>query len=142
MNKQAANGIDRRKLLVASLASIAAAVAANLVAFFIARAMFDLPADFPPLSVGAITFFTVLGTGLGALVFALLVRRSAAPVRTYWIIAIVALVLSILPNFLAAANPALFPFPGGTATAFLVLTLFHVIAAVVSVVVLTRMSRG
>ena len=142
MNKQAANGIDRRKLLVASLASIAAAVAANLVAFFIARAMFDLPADFPPLSVGAITFFTVLGTGLGALVFALLVRRSAAPVRTYWIIAIVALMLSILPNFLAAANPVLFPFPGGTATAFLVLTLFHVIAAVVSVVVLTRMSRG
>ena len=57
------------------------------------------------------------------------------------LVAVIALVLSIIPNFMAAANPAMFPFPGGTATAFLVLVLFHIIAAVVSVVVLFRMAR-
>ncbi len=44
-------------------------------------------------------------------------------------------------GWLAALNPAMFPFPGGTAAAFLVLILFHVIAAVVSVVVLIRLVR-
>lgn len=136
------NGVARDKLLVAGLASVAAAVVANIVAFFIARALFDLPADFPPLSVGAISFFTIIGTGLGALVFAWLSRRSVTPFRTYRNVAVVALILSIIPNILAAFNPAMFPFPGGTATAFLVLTLFHVIAAVVSVTVLFRLARG
>lgn len=140
VNRPTSNGVDRSKLLVAGLASVAAAVAANLIAFFIVRAFVDLPPDFPPLTVGAIAFFTILGTGLGALVFAWLARRSATPVRTYVRIAVVALVLSVIPNFLAAANPAMFPFPGGDATAFLVLTLFHVIAAAVSVVVLVRLA--
>ena len=129
---------NRGNLLRAGLLSVAAAVVANIIAYFIARAVFDLPADFPPLSVGAITFFTIIGTGLGALVFAWLARRSAAPARAYRRIAVVALIVSIIPNVPAALNPALFPFPGGTATAFLVLTLFHVVAAVVSVGVLTR----
>lgn len=121
--------------------SVAAAVVANIIAFFIARAVFDLPADFPPLSLGAITFFTILGTGVGALVYAWLARRSAAPARAYRRIAVVALIVSIIPNILAAFNPAMFPFPGGTATAFLVLTLFHFIAAVVSVAVVTWKSE-
>lgn len=136
------NGVDRGKLPVAGLASVAAAVVANLIALFIARAIFDLPAGFPPLTAGAVTFFTVIGTSLGALVFWWLSRRSATPVRTYRIVAVVALVVSIIPNLLAAINPAMFPFPGGTATAFLVLVIFHVIATVVSVGVLTRLARA
>lgn len=142
INPSSSNGVARDKLLVAGVASVAAAVVANLIAYFIARAVFDLPAGFPPLSVGAITFFTIIGTGLGALVFAWLSRRSATPFRTYRAVAVVALILSIVPNILAAFNPAMFPFPGGTATAFLVLTLFHVIAAVVSVVVLFRLVKN
>ena len=63
------NGVNRGKLVTAGLASVAAAVAANVVALFIIRALIDLPPDFPPLTVGAITFFTIIGTGLGALVF-------------------------------------------------------------------------
>lgn len=133
--------VDRSKLLTAGLASVAAAVVANIAAFFIARAVVDLPAGFPPLSVGAIAFFTIIGTGLGALVFAWLSRRSANPVRTYVIVAVIALVVSVIPNFLAAGNPAMFPFPGGNATAFLTLVVFHVVAAVVSVGVLIRMAR-
>lgn len=137
IKQSTANGTNRGNLLRAGLLSVVAAVVANIIAFFIARAVFDLPADFPPLSVGAITFFTILGTGVGALVYAWLSRRSAHPARTYRLVALVALIVSIIPNILAAVNPAMFPFPGGTATAFLVLTLFHVIAAVVSVMVLT-----
>ena len=140
-NQSLSNGVDRSKLLRAGIASVAAAVAANLVAFFIVRAVLDLPADFPPLSVGAITLFTVVGTGLGALVFAWLSRRSATPFKTYRNVAVVALIISIIPNILAAFNPATFPFPGGTAAAFMALILFHLVAFVVSVAVLFRLSR-
>jgi hypothetical protein len=136
------NGVDRSKLLVAGVASVAAAVVANIVAFFIVRGVLDLPADFPPLSVGAIVAFTLVGTGLGALGFAWLSRRSATPARTYRNVAVVAFILSIIPNLLAALNPTMFPFPGGTPTAFLALILFHVVAAVVSVTVLLRLSRA
>ncbi|CUS05810.1 conserved membrane protein of unknown function [Candidatus Promineifilum breve] len=139
--KKVSNGVNRSKLPTAGLASVAAAVAANLLAFVIIRALVDLPAGFMPLSVMSITFFTILGTGLGALLFAWLAGRSAAPFRTYRTIAIVAFVVSIIPNVLAALNPAMFPFPGGTAAAFLVLILFHVVAAVVSVAVLFRLAR-
>jgi len=140
IKQSTANGTNHGNLRRAGLLSVAAAVVANIVAFFIAKAVFDLPAGFMPLSVGAITLFTIIGTGLGALVYAWLARRSATPARTYRIIAVAALIVSIIPNILAAFNPAMFPFPGGTATAFLVLILFHVIAAVVSVVVLTRLA--
>jgi hypothetical protein len=135
------NGLGRGRLLRAGVLSVAAAVAANLIAYFILRAALDLPADFPPLSAGAITLFTIIGTGLGALAFAWLARRSATPARPYVRLAAVALVVSILPNLAAAANPALFPFPGGTTAVFLTLVVFHMIAAVVSVVVLLRLAR-
>ncbi len=141
-NNRASGGAERGNLLVAGLASVAAAIAATLLALLLVRAVVDLPADFPPLTAVAVAFFTLLGTGLGALVYAWLRRRSAAPGRTYVRVAVVALIISILPNFLAMANPALFPFPGGNATAFLVLTLFHVIAAAVSVAVLLRLAGG
>ncbi len=131
-----------RGLLIAALASVAAAVAANLIALFLVRAVVDLPDGFMPLSAGSVAAFTLIGTGLGALVYAWLRRRSAAPARTYARVAVVALIVSVIPNFLAAANPAMFPFPGGNATAFLVLTLFHVIAAAVSVTVLLRLAGG
>lgn len=134
------NGIDRRRLPRAAALSVLAAVAANLIALFAMRAALDLPAGFPPLTAGAITAFTILGTGLGALVFWWLSGRSRTPVRTYWIVAVVALVVSILPNLAAMGNPAMFPFPGGTSTAFVALIVFHVIAMVVSVVVLTRVA--
>lgn len=141
MSSMAGNRVNRSKLLTAGLASVAAAVAANVVAFWLVRAVVDLPAGFMPLSVGAIAFFTIIGTGLGALVFAWLAGRSAAPFKTYRNVALVAFIVSIIPNVLAALNPAMFPFPGGNATAFVVLILFHVIATVVSVAVLFRLVR-
>jgi len=131
---------DRRSLLTAALASVAAAIAVNLVALLLVRAVVDLPAGFPPLTAGSVAIFTLIGTGLGALVYAWLRRRAAAPGRTYVRVAVVALIISIIPNFLAMANPAMFPFPGGNATAFLVLTVFHVLAAIVSVAVLLRLA--
>jgi hypothetical protein len=137
----ASNGIDNSRILTAALASVGGAVVANVIARLIVGLFYTPPAGFMPLGYVSIILFTAVGTGLGALVFWFLSKRSANPISTYRTIAIVALVLSVIPNIAAYFNPSMFPIPGGDPTAFLVLTLFHVIAAVVSFYILTSMVK-
>lgn len=122
------------------LIAVVASVAANVVARFILFALFDLPGDFPPLQIGAIAFLTAVFTLLAVIAFALVVRFSRRPIRTYHIVAAIAFLVSIIPNIISALNPDAipFPFPGASAGAFLALIVFHVIAYVVTVAVLTR----
>lgn len=129
--------IDRSRILSASIASVAGAVIANVVAFLIIGLFYDPPDGFLPLTIPSIALFTTVGTTAGAVVFWLLSKRSATPIRTYRTIAVIALILSIIPNILAYFNPSMFPVPGGEPSAFLLLTLFHVIAFAVSVGILT-----
>jgi hypothetical protein len=126
------------RIVRAGVNSVLAALVANLIVRFILGALLDLPAEFAPLQYGAIAFLTILGTSAGAVVFALLASRVRNPIRTYWIVAMVVLVLSIMPNFVMMANPGMMPFPGGSALTFGVLIVFHVVAGLVSVWVLTR----
>ncbi len=124
------------------LLTIAAAIVANLVARFLVELVVPLPAEFPPLAYWAIALFTLLGVGLGVLVYALIGRFLARPNRVFTIVAVVALVLSVIPNLQMLSNPAAVPLPPGTPaptpTAALTLMLFHVIAASVTIWMLTQ----
>jgi hypothetical protein len=134
--------IDFGRFWIAALASVGAAVVANLALRALLGATGMLAADFPPFGIAPIALLTAIFTSLGALVFYFIARRSATPVRTYWIVATIAFILSIVPNLLSAANPDAipFPFPGASPTAFLILIAFHVVAYLTSVLVLTRMA--
>lgn len=127
--------VDKSKIWKTGLIAVLASVVANVVAYFILNAILDLPspAEFPPLSVGAIAFLTAVFTFIGVIVFALLVRFTAAPIRNFWIVATIAFLLSIIPNVLSALNPeaAPFPFPVSSSLGFWVLIVFHVIAYLV-----------
>lgn len=127
-----------RRLLGVGLLTVGVAVVANLLVRALLFATVDLPADFPSLQAGPVGVFTVVGVSLAVVAFAIVARVAARPGRTYTIVAAIAFILSILPNLALAANPAAAPFPGGTATAFLTLITFHVVAALVSVLLLTR----
>jgi hypothetical protein len=133
--------VDKSKIWKMGFVAIAASVVANLVIFFLLRAILDLPspADFPPLSAGAIGFLTAVFTFVGVLAFAIVARVAKNPIRMYWIIATVAFVLSIIPNIMAAFNPASapFPFPVASALGFGVLIVFHVVAYLITVWVMT-----
>ncbi len=133
--------VDKSKIWKMGLLAIVASVVANLIAFFLLSAILELPspADFPPLSAGAIGFLTAVFTCLAVVAFAIIARISKRPIRTYWIVATVIFVLSIIPNLITAMNPttAPFPFPVLTAQAFLVLIVFHVIAYLITVWVMT-----
>ncbi len=133
--------VDTSKIWKSGLLAIMVSVAANLVAYFILTAILDLPSttDFPPLSPGAIGLVTAIFTAIGVLVFAVVARVSDYPVRLFWIIATIAVIVISIPNIIAAMNPAAapFPFPGGTSTAYLTLIIFHVIAYLITTWILT-----
>jgi hypothetical protein len=93
------NRIDSSRIMRAGINSVFAALAANLILRIILGAVLGLPAEFPALQYPAIAFFTILGTSAGAVVFYLISRRSHNPIRTYWMVAMAALVLSIIPKY-------------------------------------------
>jgi uncharacterized membrane protein YozB (DUF420 family) len=130
-----------RGIVRAGLVAIVAAVVANLVALVIVRAVTDLPSNFPPLQFGPIAIFTAIGVALGVIVFAIISRAARQPARTFRIVALIALLVSLVPNILLMINPTAAPVPGGSTPAFGMLMIFHVIAALVSVPVLMSLLR-
>jgi uncharacterized membrane protein YozB (DUF420 family) len=105
------------------------------------RAVTDLPSNFPPLQFGPIAIFTAIGVALGVIVFAIISRAARQPARTFRIVALIALLVSLVPNILLMINPTAAPVPGGSTPAFGMLMIFHVIAALVSVPVLMSLLR-
>jgi len=101
-----------------------------------ALAVFDIPAEFTPLAtVGPTIFLTVLGVAI-ALAVALMVGQSASqPVQLFRRIAIVALIVSFVPDAWMLTEGA--AFPGATVPGVITLMLQHVVAAFVVIWMLT-----
>ena len=108
---------------------------ANAIVYFIASAILRFPPEFPPLaSVVPPILFTVMFTLVAVVVFAVVARRSSQPVRLYRIIAVVALILSFIPDLTLPGNPM---FPGATPAAIGTLVVMHFVAAAITVYLLT-----
>jgi hypothetical protein len=120
-----------KQIAVNGLLAIGVAVGLNVVARLILGALATIPADFPPMQLPAIIFFTVL-YGIGATAVYWLINRLASnPPRVWLLVVIIGFVLTALPNLALAANPAAAPFPGGTTTLFSLLLVYHVVALIV-----------
>jgi hypothetical protein len=116
-------------LLKAGGVGILAAVVAVVITRLILGIIFPLPTDFQPLSYGALIFFTVLFTVLGVAVLVVVNRFAKNTLKTYNIVAVVAFFVSLIPDFAGAANPTVMPM-GGESSSYLILILFHVVAAI------------
>ena len=97
------------------------------------------PGGFKPLEPGAPAFWTVALLAVATLLMLALVRYSGNPVRAFWIIAVVALLVSFIPDILLWVNPQ--AVPGTSGVRVLVLMAMHVIAFLVAVPWLTRAAR-
>jgi hypothetical protein len=120
--------------------ALAASVVANVVVALVLVPLLGISPEFPPFQPGAVAFITALGATGATLAYWLISRFSSRPDRTFRIVAGVVFVVSIIPNILAALDPAAapFPFPGVTAVAMLALIVLHVVAAGIIVWALTR----
>jgi hypothetical protein len=129
----ALDDINARALWWAGPLTVAVAVLLVLATQVVAFALLDLPAAFPPLTWQGLIFFTVVGVGLGVLVFLGVVMMSATPIRTYRRIALVVLALSMIPDLWLPGNV-----PGATWPAAIVLMVAHVAAWAPTVLILTN----
>lgn len=127
-------------LLRAGGAAVLAAVVANVVARLILGAIVPLSPDFMPFTPGPIIAFTLLFTLIGVGVLAIVNRVAANPLRTYNIIGVIAFFVSLFPNLWGAANPSAMPM-GGSGTDYLILIIFHIVAAVAFLGVLNVLAR-
>ena len=100
--------------------------------------LFAIPDSFLALNVPPTILFTLAGV-LGAIgVFAWLGRRTPRPISRFTRVAAVVLVVSLLPDLgLLAA-----PMPGTSLAAVAVLMVEHLVAAAVSVGLLTTLARA
>jgi hypothetical protein len=99
----------------------------------VAVPLFGLNGEFPPLTYQGLGFFTVIGVGVGVLVFAGFALWSSRPIAIYRKVALVVLALSMLPDAWLPGNV-----PGATWPIAIVLMVTHVAAWLPTVFILTN----
>jgi Family of unknown function (DUF6069) len=121
-----------RLLRVGALAAIFSAIA-NALVLAVASSLFG-PVVIPPdeaVTLGQVTVASVAGAVGAAVIFAVICRFTRRPIRAFWGVAAIGLLLSFLPITLA----------GVTGSSAGTLALMHVVAAANNVVLLTRSGR-
>ena len=92
--------IDWSRYAVRGLLTVLAAVAANVVVYFIGAALIGYDPEFIVLSnVSGPTIFTVVPAIIAVLLYAVLLRFTRNPARIFTIVAAIVLALSVIPDF-------------------------------------------
>jgi hypothetical protein len=129
--------IDWGRFALAGLATVIAAVAANVLVYFIGSALVGYdPAFIVLANVSATILFTVVPAIVAVLLYALLLRFTDNPARNFTIIAGIVLIISLVPDITYIPTV-----PGASTGQTAVLMVMHIVAAVVIVWVLTTFTR-
>jgi hypothetical protein len=129
--------LSNRRLVWAGPLAIVGAVAANAVVRAVELAVLPVPNEFFPLRAPASFVGLTVAGMLGAVIaYAVVGRFSKIAVRTFRIVAGVALLLSFLPDLGLLVGGM----PGATLTGVLALMVMHVVAAAIAVGVLTGLA--
>ena len=131
-----------RKLLWVGPLAVVTSIIANLVVRFVAVAALNPPAEFLPLNVVQPVFLTVVGVTLAVISFAIVGRFARNPIQTYQTVALVALLISFVPDILLLVNANSAPFPGVNIGTVSALMLMHVVTWAITVTLLTRLGRA
>ncbi len=131
------------KVWLAGAVTLVAALLANYLLRWLATGPLGIESDFNAMAtVPPVAIFTFVGVLLATLVWWWISRRSRAPERTWNIVALVALVVSLVPDVLLMLLP---PVPGtGTPTwpVVILLMVMHVVTYALAVLLLPRLSRA
>ena len=134
------SAIQLKKLWWVGPLTVLAAIIGVLIVRTIARAI--LPAPYAPgLAMIAIPIILTLVLCTGAvIVFALVGRFAKKPVRTYFIISVVFLVISFLPDLMVPSMGA--AMPGATWGYAITLMIMHVVAGFITVYMLIKLTTA
>jgi len=147
--------IEARRLLWVGPLIVATAVLVNVLLRGIAVTVLQPSPGRSPLALGSVIFLTVVGVSGAVIVFAIAGRFARRPVRTFQMIALMALLASFVPDLALHfrsrpphegsvpgqfASPGRMPFQGVTLPVVLALMAMHVAAWAVSVILLPRLT--
>jgi hypothetical protein len=120
------------------LGTVVAAVLANLVVYLIGSVVVGYDPQFVVLANASGTIlFTVVPAIVAVLLYAALMRFTSNPARIFTNIAVVVLIVSWIPDLTYIPSV-----PGASSGQTAILMLMHVVAAVVIVSMLTRLTRS
>ena len=132
----APRSVSWMRFALVGLGTVIAAVLANLLVYLIGSVVVGYDPQFVVLANPSGTIlFTVVPAIVAVLVYAALIRFTTNPARIFTNIAIVVLILSLIPDLTYIPSV-----PGATSGQTAVLMLMHVVAAVVIVSMLTRLT--
>ncbi len=130
----ATRDVNWGQFALVGLGTIVAAVLANVLVHYIGGAVVDYDPQFLPLaSVGGAVIFTVFPAIIAVVIYAILLRFTRNPARIFTIIAVIALIISLVPDLTYIPTV-----PGVTTAQTAMLLLMHLVAAAVIVGGLTR----
>jgi len=117
------------------------AVVANVLLRALAVAVFDIPDAFEHLALRAVIISTLVGVIAAGVVYAVIARFAKDPARTFTIVAVAALLLSLLaPLSVGLEDPP--EYPGTDAGSIGTMMAMHVVAATIAIATLTRAARS
>jgi hypothetical protein len=129
--------VGRGRFVLVGLATVAAAVIANLLVYLLGSVVVGYNPQFIVLANASGTIlFTVVPAIVAVLVYAALMRFTSNPARIFTNIAVVVLIVSLIPDLTYIPSV-----PGATSGQIAVLMLMHVVAAIVIVSMLTTLTR-
>ena len=131
-------GLAPRKLAWVGPLTVVAAALVNLVIRSIAVAFFGVPDGFMYLQAPFVIGSTLIFLLFAFLAFVLVGRFSRRPVRFYRVLALVALFVSFLNPIMALAG--LFPAPGMNLHIFWTMIVMHIVTALITVSLLTKLA--
>jgi hypothetical protein len=130
--------VSYRRLLWVGPLAIVASVIANQIVHLLALSLFNISPDFPPLQFGPPIMFTIMGVLGAVIVYAIVGRLSRRPIRLFRVIALIALVLSFIPDIGLLTSNML---PGTSLIAVGTLAVMHIVAWAITVWMLTTLAR-
>ena len=138
MNQRTGNPTMRRLLWAGPLTAVIAGVA-NVLVREVAVALGTIPSDLFILQEPGVFISTLIQVLLGAVVFAVIIKFAKRPVRTFQIVAVVALLLS-LTNPIMAAN-GMMPIGVTISTAtMLSMMVMHIVAGGITIYLMPKLA--
>src|SRR5215203_4844978 len=129
--------VGRGRFVLVGLATVAAAVIANLLIYLLGSVVVGYDPQFVVLANASGTIlFTVVPAIVAVLLYAALLRFTSNPARIFTNIAVIVLILSLVPDLTYIPSV-----PGATTSQTAILMLMHVVAAIVIVSMLTTLTR-
>ena len=128
-----------KRVLMAGGIAIVGSVIANLIVFWLGGMLAQPNPDFQPLASPMPTIiFTVGFLGIATGVYAVINAVASNPVRVWTIVAWVALIVGLIPDFMLLINPSGMPMGTPTVGAVIVLIVMHFVAFAITMWAFTK----